>query len=171
MAARHPPIRPEKRENPSDPHPLPLWKSFLGLQISRNLHAINSLHFGNVNESVTANPRFCPLLAPKKAVSDPKKPLFRRFSQVLGNARPGQNQRRKSQLGTILLAPLYRAPFTTAAFCFARRLTASLCFTISITERPFSASAPVGQACTHLPQPVQFVAWPQSSLRSLTMRE
>ena len=28
----------------------------------------------------------------------------------------------------------------------------SLCLTISITEKPFSAMAPVGQACTHLPQ-------------------
>ena len=66
---------------------------------------------------------------------------------------------------------LYRAPFAETALCVARRLTASLCLTISITERPFSASAPVGQACTHLPQPVQLLALPQSSFRSLTMRE
>ncbi len=37
-------------------------------------------------------------------------------------------------------------------------------FTISATDRPFSKSAPVGQTCTHLPQPVQVSDDPQGSI-------
>ena len=47
---------------PPPPHPVEIF--FRGL-IARNQHGINSLHFGNVNESVTANPVFCPLFGPK----------------------------------------------------------------------------------------------------------
>src|ERR1022692_3715571 len=37
---------------------------------------------------------------------------------------------------------------------------------ISSTAQPFSAKAPVGQTCTHLPQFVQLRAWPQGRFRS-----
>src|ERR1039457_3313832 len=51
-----------------------------------------------------------------------------------------------------------------------REVTASIFFTISPTAQPFSESAPVGHAFTHLPQLVQVVACPQFSFISLTMR-
>ena len=46
-----------------------------------------------------------------------------------------------------------------------RRLTTWPCLVISSTPQPFSAMAPVGQACTHLPQLVQVVASPQGRLQ------
>jgi hypothetical protein len=59
------------------PTPPYLWKSFFDPFIPCNFPIINSLHFSNVNESVTANPLFCPFLAPKSALLPPKWPLFR----------------------------------------------------------------------------------------------
>jgi hypothetical protein len=47
-------------KNGLPPTPPSLWKSFFGPSIACNLHEINSLHFHPVDESVTANPRFCP---------------------------------------------------------------------------------------------------------------
>jgi hypothetical protein len=44
-------------------------------------------------------------------------------------------------------------------------------FVISSTAQPFSASAPVGHACTHLPQFVQLRASLHFWFRSLTIRE
>ena len=45
------------------------------------------------------------------------------------------------------------------------------CFVISSTPHPFSAIAPVGQACTHLPQLVQVVASPHGRRSSETSCE
>src|ERR1039458_5704598 len=42
---------------------------------------------------------------------------------------------------------------------------------ISSTAQPFSAKAPVGQTCTHLPQFVQLRAWPQGRFRSHEIME
>jgi hypothetical protein len=52
---------------PGTPTPPTLWKSFFGPPISRNMHTINTLHFGNVNESVAATPDFAHFLAQKAA--------------------------------------------------------------------------------------------------------
>ena len=52
-----------------------------------------------------------------------------------------------------------------------RRLTTVFCLVISSTAQPFSAMAPVGQACTHLPQLVQVFASPQGRFSSLTSRD
>ena len=53
-----------------------------------------------------------------------------------------------------------------------RRVTLRSCFTISSTAKPFSAMAPVGQTCTHLPQLVQLGDSPQGRFMSQTiMRE
>ena len=52
-----------------------------------------------------------------------------------------------------------------------RRLTTWPCLVISSTPQPFSAMAPVGQACTHLPQLVQVCASPHGRLSSLTSRD
>lgn len=65
----------------------------------------------------------------------------------------------------------YRPPPTKCPRRSASLDTASRSFTISCTANPFSASAPVGHACTHFPHAVQFAACPQSSRRSLTSRE
>src|SRR5512135_3704677 len=51
------------------------------------------------------------------------------------------------------------------------RLTTAFCLVISSTPQPFSAIAPVGQACTHLPQLVQVFASPQGRASSLTSRD
>src|ERR1019366_8628382 len=42
---------------------------------------------------------------------------------------------------------------------------------ISSTAQPFSAKAPVGQTCTHLPQFVQLRAWPEGRFRSHEIME
>ena len=49
-----------------------------------------------------------------------------------------------------------------------RVLTTELSLRISSAAQPFSASAPVGQAITHLPQLVQLAASPPGRWSSLT---
>jgi hypothetical protein len=63
-------------QKPPDSHPPTLWKSFFCGLIARNKHGINSLHFSNVNESVTANPVFCPIFGPKGGLYGQKGPHF-----------------------------------------------------------------------------------------------
>jgi hypothetical protein len=64
------------------PHPPYLWKSFFDLFIPCNLQIINNIHFCSVDESVTANPRFCPFFGPKRGLFAPKWPLFRQFCRA-----------------------------------------------------------------------------------------
>jgi hypothetical protein len=66
-------------KNGLPPTPPYLWKSFFDHFILCNLNEINSLHFCHVDESVTANPRFCPFLAPKRADLTPKTHFFEPF--------------------------------------------------------------------------------------------
>jgi hypothetical protein len=60
-------LLPKNRPTPT-PHPV---ENFFNPQISDNRFAINNLHFGNVNESVTVNPVFYPLFGPQSLWGDP----------------------------------------------------------------------------------------------------
>ena len=62
-----------------------------------------------------------------------------------------QPEQPSSQTVASLTLLIRLTPFCRAASCRHMRSR----FTISSTARPFSASAPVGHACTHLPQLVQ----------------
>ena len=59
------------------PTPPPCGNHYSTPLFACNSHSINSLNFCSVDESVTANPRFCPFLALKSALLTPKWPLFR----------------------------------------------------------------------------------------------
>src|ERR1035438_5366236 len=90
-------LTPEKRV---PPHPPTLWKSFFGPLIAFNLHDINSLHFFSVDESVTANPRFCPFFGLFWGQKGPKLAVFDGFlhgyKPVCGNPetpRPAPNSK------------------------------------------------------------------------------
>ena len=63
-------------QKPHYPYPPTLWKSFFRGLIANNQHIINSLHFSNVNESVTENPVFCPFFSPKGGHYGQKNPFF-----------------------------------------------------------------------------------------------
>src|ERR1035438_10169262 len=67
-------------QNPPDPHPPYLWKSFFEQFIHYNLHVINSLHFYYVDELVTANPVFFPFFNQKWRCFVPKTPFFTLFA-------------------------------------------------------------------------------------------
>jgi len=58
------------------------------------LHEINILHFCPVDESVTANPRFCPFLTPKRADLTPKCLIFDPFENPLN---PGDKLEARSK--------------------------------------------------------------------------
>jgi hypothetical protein len=58
------------------PTPPTCGNHFFDPSINNNNHSFNNLHFRHVNESVTENPVFCPLLAPKKAIFARKALIF-----------------------------------------------------------------------------------------------
>ena len=78
-----------------------------------------------------------------------------------------QPEQPSSQTVATLTFLMPRTPPVRAQPCADR---SSVRFTISSTALPFSASAPVGHACTHLPQLVQLVASPHGWFSSETMR-
>ena len=59
------------------PPPPTLWRPLFDPSIACNLHNINSLHFYPIDESVTANPRFCPFFSLKWPRFSQKRPHFR----------------------------------------------------------------------------------------------
>jgi hypothetical protein len=65
--------------NSAYPPPPTLWKSFFDHFIPRNLRVFNNMHFCYVNESVTANPVFCPVFGQKGRFLVPDLPLFDDF--------------------------------------------------------------------------------------------
>jgi hypothetical protein len=61
------------------PHPpYPVKPHFLS-EKSCNIHSFNHLYFQYVNQSVTANPAFCPIFSPENRLFYSKSALFRRI--------------------------------------------------------------------------------------------
>ena len=95
-------------QNRPAPHPPTLWKSFFDHFISCNLHIINNMHFWYVNESVTANPVFCPVFGQKRLFFASDLPLFDDFCKPAKS--PTQDLRESEAEGRWPLRRYPKAP-------------------------------------------------------------